>query len=81
MLDPPCTSKGLPERADKSKSEVSLLDGDDEFEEFPLDYWTGKDEDEGDINVWEDNWDDDNAEDDFNIQLRAELEKIKKQEE
>ena len=32
--------------------------------------WTRKDEDEKDINVWEDNWDDDNVEDDFNVQLR-----------
>ncbi|PSN46073.1 hypothetical protein C0J52_02283 [Blattella germanica] len=37
--------------------------------------WTGKDEDEEDISVWEDNWDDDNVEDDFSTQLRAELEK------
>lgn len=34
--------------------------------------WTGKDEDDKDVNVWEDNWDDDNVEDDFNIQLRSE---------
>lgn len=32
--------------------------------------WTKKDEDEKDVNVWEDNWDDDNVEDDFNQQLR-----------
>lgn len=32
------------------------------------------DEDE-EVNVWEDNWDDDNVEDDFNQQLRAHLEK------
>jgi 26 proteasome complex subunit DSS1 len=32
--------------------------------------WTGADEDENDINVWEDNWDDDNVEDDFSKQLR-----------
>ena len=28
-----------------------------------------------DIHVWEDDWDDDNVEDDFSLQLRAELEK------
>jgi len=33
--------------------------------------WTGADEDEGDVNVWEDNWDDDNVEDDFSQQLRS----------
>jgi len=37
--------------------------------------WNGKEEDEEDINVWEDNWDDDNVEDDFSKQLRVELEK------
>uniref|UniRef100_A0A7N4V3B5 26S proteasome complex subunit SEM1 n=1 Tax=Sarcophilus harrisii TaxID=9305 RepID=A0A7N4V3B5_SARHA len=37
-------------------------------------YWAGLDEDE-DAHVWEDNWDDDNVEDDFSNQLRAELEK------
>ncbi|XP_054263649.1 26S proteasome complex subunit SEM1-like [Macrosteles quadrilineatus] len=60
---------------DKPKSDLSLLEEDDEFEEFPAENWTGKDEDDADMNVWEDNWDDDNVEDDFNVQLRAELEK------
>ena len=32
--------------------------------------WADKDEDAGDVNVWEDNWDDDNVEDDFSRQLR-----------
>lgn len=32
--------------------------------------WSGKDKDEQDISVWEDNWEDDNIEDDFNKQLR-----------
>lgn len=32
--------------------------------------WTAKDEDNADISVWEDNWDDDDVEDDFNQQLR-----------
>lgn len=32
--------------------------------------WTGADEEEEDVNVWEDNWDDDNVEDDFSSQLR-----------
>jgi len=52
-----------------------LLEEDDEFEEFPAEDWTGADEDQGDVNVWEDNWDDDNIEDDFSQQLKAELEK------
>lgn len=40
--------------------------------------WTGTNEDEDEVNVWEDNWDDDNVEDDFNNQLRAQLENQKK---
>lgn len=36
--------------------------------------WTARDEDPSDVNVWEDNWDDDNVEDDFSEQLKSELE-------
>lgn len=32
--------------------------------------WDQKDEDQTDVNVWEDNWDDDVVEDDFSVQLR-----------
>lgn len=39
--------------------------------------WAGNKEDEEELSVWEDNWDDDNVEDDFNQQLRAQLEKQK----
>ncbi|XP_076368545.1 suppressor of exocyst mutations 1 [Tachypleus tridentatus] len=57
------------------KIDLGLLEEDDEFEEFPAEDWTGKAEDDEDVNVWEDNWDDDNIEDDFSKQLREELEK------
>lgn len=40
--------------------------------------WADGKENEDDVNVWEDNWDDDNVEDDFNQQLRAQLENQKK---
>ncbi|XP_034231177.1 26S proteasome complex subunit SEM1 [Thrips palmi] len=59
----------------KPKVDLGILEEDDEFEEFPTEDWTARDEDEEDISVWEDNWDDDNVEDDFSQQLRAELEK------
>ncbi|XP_018372877.1 PREDICTED: 26S proteasome complex subunit DSS1 [Trachymyrmex cornetzi] len=62
---------------DKTKVDLGLLEEDDEFEEFPAEDWTAKDEDSDDISVWEDNWDDDDVEDDFNQQLRAQLEKQK----
>ena len=58
-----------------AKPDLGLLEEDDEFEEFPAEDWTGADEDQGDVNVWEDNWDDDNVEDDFSSQLKAELQK------
>jgi len=55
---------------DKKKTvDLGLLEEDDEFEEFPAEEWEKKDEDAGDVNVWEDNWDDDNVEDDFAVQL------------
>lgn len=63
------------DKADKKKPNIGSLEEDDEFEEFRTQDWTKKDEDEKDLNVWEDNWDDDNVEDDFSVQLRAELEK------
>ena len=62
---------------DKAKVDLGLLEEDDEFEEFPAEDWTAVDEDNEDISVWEDNWDDDDVEDDFNQQLRAQLEKTK----
>ncbi|CAH0394797.1 unnamed protein product [Bemisia tabaci] len=65
------------EKDKQPKPDFGVLEEDDEFEEFPAEDWTRKDEDEKDINVWEDNWDDDNVEDDFNVQLRAEMEKQK----
>ena len=56
-----------------NKIELGLLEEDDEFEEFETEDWQ-QDEKEGadqkDVNLWEDNWDDDNIEDDFTIQLR-----------
>lgn len=58
----------------KQKSEDSVSDSSGRFPD-----WAGtKEEDEEELSVWEDNWDDDNVEDDFNQQLRAQLEKQKK---
>ncbi|CAG7836398.1 unnamed protein product [Allacma fusca] len=59
----------------KAKIDLGLLEEDDEFEEFPAESWTGNTEEEEEVKVWEDNWDDDNIEDDFGKQLREELEK------
>ncbi|XP_064594887.1 26S proteasome complex subunit SEM1-like [Liolophura sinensis] len=59
----------------EKKPDLGLLEEDDEFEEFPAEDWSQAEEDSEDVNVWEDKWDDDNVEDDFSNQLRAELEK------
>ena len=60
--------------ADANKAvDLGLLEEDDEFEEFPSEEWDSKDEDQSDINVWEDKWDDDTVQDDFSVQLRNEL--------
>jgi len=58
----------------KSKVEVDMLHEDDEFEEFETDDWDIRKEDQTDIKVWEDNWDDDNIDTDFANHLRQELE-------
>lgn len=59
------------------KTELGLLEEDDEFEEFEAEDWneSAKESEETEANLWEDNWDDDNIEDDFTIQLRNELDK------
>ncbi|KAF4019943.1 hypothetical protein G4228_011758 [Cervus hanglu yarkandensis] len=67
-------ARGVTMSEKKQPVDLGLLEEDDEFEEFPAEDWAGLDEDE-DAHVWEDNWDDDNVEDDFSNQLRAELEK------
>ena len=52
-----------PEHADRSQSNICIPSL-----SFPD--WTATEEDQGDVHVWEDNWDDDNVEDDFSKQLR-----------
>ncbi|EPZ33797.1 hypothetical protein ROZALSC1DRAFT_29497 [Rozella allomycis CSF55] len=49
---------------------LEVLEEDDEFEEFLAEDWNEDEEEILDVNQWEDNWDDDNVEDDFSIQLR-----------
>ncbi|RWS24038.1 26S proteasome complex subunit DSS1-like protein [Leptotrombidium deliense] len=60
----------------KEKIDLGLLEEDDEFEEFPVEEWKGKGDDQ-ELSIWEDNWEDDNIEDDFSKQLKSELEKQK----
>ncbi|CDH54036.1 predicted protein [Lichtheimia corymbifera JMRC:FSU:9682] len=59
----------------KDVPQLGALEEDDEFEEFAAEDWAEAEEDKDDSHFWEDNWDDDDIEDDFSKQLRAELQK------
>lgn len=67
---------------------LGVLEEDDEFEEFQVADWDDSETDlahlggaapgvaqSGGDKLWEDNWDDDDIEDEFSIQLRNELTK------
>ena len=58
----------------KKGLDIDLLEEDDEFEEFPTEDWDIRKEDQTDIQMWEDCWDDDNTDSDFANHLRSELE-------
>ena len=60
----------MAEEKTDTKVDLGLLEGDDEFEEFPPDSAQAAAEEDKEVSVWEDNWDDDNVEDDFAQQLR-----------
>ncbi|KAL6621252.1 hypothetical protein ACP70R_031525 [Stipagrostis hirtigluma subsp. patula] len=56
-------------------AKMDLLEDDDEFEEFEIDQeWDDKEEGNEAVQQWEDDWDDDDVNDDFSLQLRKELE-------
>ncbi|CAL4956838.1 unnamed protein product [Urochloa decumbens] len=62
-----------PEVTEEAK--MDLLEDDDEFEEFEVDQeWDDKEEGNEALQQWEDDWDDDDVNDDFSLQLRKELE-------
>ncbi|KAL5963178.1 Histone-lysine N-methyltransferase H3 lysine-36 specific [Taenia solium] len=51
--------------------DLGILEADDDFEEFPADDCaTGTCEDNGEVSLWEDNWDDDIVEEEFSTLLR-----------
>ena len=45
----------------KQTTDLGLLEEDDEFEEFPKDEVVSDEQDQNDIKVWEDKWDDDDT--------------------
>jgi 26 proteasome complex subunit DSS1 len=58
----------------ESIPQLGALEEDDEFEEFTAEDWNETEEDQ-ETHLWEDNWDDEDVEDDFSKQLRAEITK------
>ncbi|KAI9465298.1 DSS1/SEM1 family-domain-containing protein [Lactarius psammicola] len=86
------TKSTEPSKEEDSVPHLGVLEEDDEFEEFPVQDWDDSQTDlahlggvapgaakpEGD-KLWEDNWDDDDIEEDFSVQLRNELQKTGKE--
>ncbi|CAD6238632.1 unnamed protein product [Miscanthus lutarioriparius] len=73
VLRVPMAEPAKPEVTEEAK--MDLLEDDDEFEEFEIDQeWDDKEEGNEALQQWEDDWDDDDVNDDFSLQLRKELE-------
>ncbi|KAG5650408.1 hypothetical protein H0H81_012374 [Sphagnurus paluster] len=85
------TSKPAETTTVKTEQNIGVLEEDDEFEEFAVADWDDSQTDlahlacaapgtakSGGDKLWEDNWDDDDIEDEFSIQLRNELAKTSK---
>ncbi|KAJ7056677.1 DSS1/SEM1 family-domain-containing protein [Mycena amicta] len=75
---------------DTRHAQLGVLEEDDEFEEFAAADWDDSQTDlahiggsapgaakSGGDKLWEDNWDDDDIEEEFSMQLRSELAKAK----
>ncbi len=56
-------------------AELDLLEEDDEFEEFPQEEWEEGQDALVDEQLWEDNWEDDDADEQFLAHLRSEIAK------
>ncbi|GBE88035.1 DSS1/SEM1 family-domain-containing protein [Sparassis latifolia] len=88
---PETTKSSEPTKEEDTLPHLGVLEEDDEFEEFPVADWEDSQTDlahlggaapgaakSGGDKLWEDNWDDDDIEDDFSLQLRNELAKKEK---
>ncbi|CAF0831682.1 unnamed protein product [Adineta steineri] len=70
------TAAGKDEVTTKDKKlDITSLEEDDEFEEFPVEEWSQDDLDTEDKRLWEEHWDDDVAETPLIEQLKQELNK------
>ncbi|KAI5309660.1 hypothetical protein KEM55_002717 [Ascosphaera atra] len=58
-----------------------VLEEDDEFEDFPVEDWPQDDQEvTGNTDhLWEESWDDEDANEDFSRQLREEIKKVEAQ--
>ncbi|KAF8632269.1 hypothetical protein AX15_002014 [Amanita polypyramis BW_CC] len=83
-------SKPAEQQKQEPLPQLGVLEEDDEFEEFEVADWDDSQTDlahlggaapgaakSGGDKLWEDNWDDDDIEDEFSVQLRNELAKTK----
>lgn len=66
--------------SEEEEKVIKTLEEDDEFEDFPEDaHWGNEANKENNpASLWEEDWDDDDAKDDFSELLREELKKVKK---
>ncbi|KAF8150635.1 DSS1/SEM1 family-domain-containing protein [Crassisporium funariophilum] len=84
------SSKAAEPQKQENPPHLGVLEEDDEFEEFAVADWNDSETDlahlggaapgaakSGGDKLWEDNWDDDDIEDEFSVQLRNELAKPK----
>lgn len=70
------STTGKDETTTKDKKlDITSLEEDDEFEEFPVEEWSQEDLDNEDKRLWEEHWDDDVAETPLIEQLKQELNK------
>jgi len=85
------TTQLAEKKNETATSHLGVLEEDDEFEEFAVADWDDSQTDiahlggaapgaakSGGDKLWEDNWDDDDIEDEFSMQLRNELTKTNK---
>ncbi|KAJ3328766.1 hypothetical protein HDU76_009327 [Blyttiomyces sp. JEL0837] len=62
-----------------NNNQIEDLEDDDEFEDFGQETWDVAEEDPYDAEMWIEDWDNDDVNDEFTIQLRAELQKASAQ--
>ena len=78
------TSAIIEDEANKKKDVYEFLEDDDDFEEFEIEHDGGADDqmmidahfnDDADRKLWQEDWDDEEVDEDFAKQLRAQIRK------